>query len=322
MKKQLVALVMSIVMLVSVPVYADGLSGLFSESTQSTNKTGKDSLPDPGEVLEASGELMQSNYNFTDDYICDVYTYEIPTNKSYFIRQYKELVTNAGFTITEGELEGNEAYMIEDENSSSYLVFAKGENAMLLLVDVNASFEPHIEMSLEQYMESDEFLEPESNYAIVTVGDETILFYLDKCIKSSDCFAAYYQSYNLFGEKQYRLIIELSYDINAGNYTSNDFRYKGKASQYMFNLHIYTKYLHSSDEYINFASVYRGLSDNDYDLKILNKSEDAKSYDLSVDIKKAKVIGAPGEFKSFQVWANYTFDESNPVVEKMKEFTN
>lgn len=33
MKKQLVALVMSIVMLASVPVYADGLSGLFSEST-------------------------------------------------------------------------------------------------------------------------------------------------------------------------------------------------------------------------------------------------------------------------------------------------
>ena len=84
----------------------------------------------------------------------------------------------------------------------------------------------------------------------------------------------------------------------------------------------FNKVLHISKRYINFASVYRGLSDNDYDLKILNKSEDAKSYDLSVDIKKAKVIGAPGEFKSFQVWANYTFDESNPVVEKMKEFTN
>ena len=97
---------------------------------------------------------------------------------------------------------------------------------------------------------------------------------------------------------------------------------KGKARQYMFSLHIYTKYLHNNDEYVNYASVYRGLSDNDYDLKILNKSEDAKSYDLSVDIKKAKVIGAPEEFKSFQVWANYTFDESNPVVEKMKEFTN
>ncbi len=36
MKKQLVALVMSIVMLASVPVYADGLSGLFSESTQTS----------------------------------------------------------------------------------------------------------------------------------------------------------------------------------------------------------------------------------------------------------------------------------------------
>lgn len=322
MKKQMIALAMSIIMSVSMPIYADGLSGLFTESTQSTDKSEKDSLPDPEEVLKASGELMKSNYNYVNDYFCDVYSYEFPTNKSYFIRQYEEMVTNAGFTMTEGTLEGNDAYMIEKAGSSSYLIFVKSENTMLLLVDVNASFKPHTEMNLEQYMESDEFLDPESNYAIVTVGGESILFYLDKCVKNNDCLSSYYFSYNSFGEKQYRLKIDLSYEMSAGNYVSKDFAYGGKATTYMFSLDIYTKYYASTDEFVNYATVYRGLRNNNYDLKILNKSNDAKSYDIEVDIKKAKVVNAPSEFKSFQVWANYTLGESNPVVEKMEKLSN
>ena len=144
MKKQMVALAMSIIMSASMPTYADGLTGLFSQSPQSNGREEKGGLPDPGEVLGSSGELMESNYNFADDYFCDVYAYNFPTNKSYFIQEYKELAATAGFTVAEGTLEGTEAYVMENESSSSYLIFVKSENTMLLLVDVNASFKPDV----------------------------------------------------------------------------------------------------------------------------------------------------------------------------------
>lgn len=120
---------------------ASGLGGLAGGGLAGlTGAVSPMPLPDPAEVLGVSGRLIQENYQFSPDFLCDAYFYT-DVNGQVFISAYNSVVQELGYTVTEGTVDGTTAYRLEQAQTGLYaLLVPDFQGGVLLLVEAGLSF--------------------------------------------------------------------------------------------------------------------------------------------------------------------------------------
>ena len=103
---------------------------------------GAEALPDPAKVTDSYGTLMQADYAFSSDYLCDAYIYERPRTISIFTDEYFSLCRKAGYTVTETTVDGVNAYSIQADDAHYALLVTNFDGQMLLLVQKGMDFSP------------------------------------------------------------------------------------------------------------------------------------------------------------------------------------
>lgn len=117
---------------------AGGLGGLGGLPVIETPKSADDGvLPDPADLLGSAGTLYAENYTFAPDFICTVYTYDLPGNN--FLANYLEQAQANGFTATETTVEGYAAYRLENGGLAA-LLLPEYSGVMMLLVQNGITF--------------------------------------------------------------------------------------------------------------------------------------------------------------------------------------
>lgn len=177
--------------------------------------------------------------------------------------------------------------------------------------DSNVSNENE-EMTLDEYLTSKEFTDPDSNYALVTVEGTPMLFYLSRSIITDKTVYATFNSYTPLGKELYQLEVRFDADMKADTYSQEDFAYRERAYGSTCGITLwYSPYSR--------ASVY-GFSQGKYKFTIDEISDDWKHFQIHADIKNSKMVGVAGDKGTFSLMASFNVGEANPVVEAMKKF--
>lgn len=140
MKKTLSLLLALILCLACISASASGLSGLGGGTS------GKP-LPDPAEALDELGSLLQADYAFADDYICDAYVYDRPGSVNSFIDKYTQVCRDAGYSVAETTVDGAAGYIIQNGSGPYALLVPDFDGQMLLLVQEGMDFVPQKRMN-------------------------------------------------------------------------------------------------------------------------------------------------------------------------------
>ena len=121
--------------------YAGGLSGIEFQSGEEP-ETGSEEgrLPDPCHVYGEYGLLNQTEYEFEEGYVCDVYEYPLPDDTKLFIREYQKQAELAGFSVSECTIDQYKAYEMSLSDKCAYFIMITDENVMLLLVEQGMDF--------------------------------------------------------------------------------------------------------------------------------------------------------------------------------------
>ena len=122
--------------------HAAGLSGLGGGGLDGLIVSGNHPLPDPSEALGELGELLQADYAFAQDYICDAYIYSRPSSVSSFIDKYTQLCRSAGYTLSQTTVDGAAGYSIQNGSGEYALLVTDFDGMMLLLVQKGMDFTP------------------------------------------------------------------------------------------------------------------------------------------------------------------------------------
>lgn len=125
---------------------AAGLSGLGGSDNagelDNLNQRGKPGLlPDPIIAMENPadiGTLLQADYAFSDDYLCDAYVY--PRQTSRFYSSYSSVLRAFGYTMTETTVDGLEGYSISWGDGKEALLVKDFDGQMLFLVEKGMDF--------------------------------------------------------------------------------------------------------------------------------------------------------------------------------------
>lgn len=118
-----------------------GLSGGLDGLIEAMPEEEAAPLPDPADLLGSAGSLLQSNYQFTLDYLCNAYLYPMPDDLDAFVSDYAALAEQSGFTVSETTADGAPAYRLEQNSSGLYaLLIPDVQGKLLLLVDVGLPF--------------------------------------------------------------------------------------------------------------------------------------------------------------------------------------
>ena len=134
--KKFLALLMTIALLCSMTAAsAAGFDGLLPK------KTSSEPVPDPSEVTGVCGTLLQSNYQFDANYLCDAYVFEAPDNTRNFIDEYAVICRKAGYTLTEAVISGENGYTIQSGSGLYACIFPNMDGQMLLLIQSGMPFE-------------------------------------------------------------------------------------------------------------------------------------------------------------------------------------
>lgn len=129
MKKTICALIL--IALLCAAATGEGLTGLGQ------------SLPNPAALLGASGKLIQENYSFAWDYLCDAYTYPLPEDSAEFLEAYIALAEQAGCSVSDTTADGQQALRIDSPDGSRYaLLFPEFQGQILLLMQTGLKFAP------------------------------------------------------------------------------------------------------------------------------------------------------------------------------------
>jgi len=162
MKKAL-AFILSIILCFSCSALASGFGGLGINTSGTSGSAAM--LPDPAEVMdEVYGTLINSSYEFTAGYFCDVYAYEKPRNIDSVVNSYSGLCRDAGYTVTETIVEGQTGYTIQNGDGLYAILFPDVNGQMLFMVQNGMAFSPKTRI----------------NYAVLTYNGRTYEYTIDK----------------------------------------------------------------------------------------------------------------------------------------------
>lgn len=124
---------------------AGGLAGLQEKQ--------KLTLPDPAAVLDVEGSLLQADYAFSSDYLCDAYVYEYAQTD---VQTYLTAAEKAGFETQAVRIDGQSGYELTADDQTAMLVPAFN-GKLLLLVEKGMAFgQPVIAGTLPTLPEKEE----------------------------------------------------------------------------------------------------------------------------------------------------------------------
>ena len=122
--------------------HAAGLSGLGGGGLDGLIPAKNGPLPDPSEALGELSTLLQENYAFADDYICDAYIYSRPGSVNNFVDKYTQLCRDAGYTLAQTTVDGADGYSIQNGSGKYALLVPDFDGQRLLLVQKGMDFTP------------------------------------------------------------------------------------------------------------------------------------------------------------------------------------
>ena len=94
-------------------------------------------LPDPVDLGGDKGEVFGTDYKYTADFICTVYTY--PKMSQSFLEAYSAAAEKAGFTAEKTQVEGNEAIRYTFDGKAA-LLFPDYSGVTMLMVQNGVTF--------------------------------------------------------------------------------------------------------------------------------------------------------------------------------------
>ena len=122
-----------------------GLGGLGGGTSASGGindlKTRSTLLPDPCLAIDdkaAVGTLLQADYQFSADYLCDAYVY--PRQGQNFASTYSGLLKKFGYTMTETTVDGYKGYSIQNGDGKEALLVLNFDGQTLFLVEKGMDF--------------------------------------------------------------------------------------------------------------------------------------------------------------------------------------
>lgn len=132
--KKIVSLMLCAVLLCCA-AFASGFDGLTSIMN---------TVPDPGPLLLSIGSLLQTDYQFADDLLCDVYVYHMPYDENgwpLFLNAYAEELYLVGYDCETTTVDDVKVYRIEKPGSDIYsLLIPDFEGKIVFLVNVDMPF--------------------------------------------------------------------------------------------------------------------------------------------------------------------------------------
>ena len=179
--------------------------------------------------------------------------------------------------------------------------------------------------TFEDIMKSDEYMNPESNYAIVEINGENVPFFQAECVENQDSkfgtlVNVVFYSYDR-GEKQYKLTINMNGNLPVGEYSGSDFiGSKAKAKDKMFSLYLYKSDWEQIDSSTDYAYMLCKFKKNRFNLSVNSKSSDNSHFQLDVSVDNAKQAGQVNDnWGEFTYSLDFTVGKVNPVVTMMSE---
>ena len=140
--KKMLTLLLSAVLCLSLSVgLAAGLSGLGGNGLAGLSTGTNAPMPDPSKVLDSYGQLLQADYAFSADYLCDAYVYKNPSNINDFIDRYTTTCRKAGYSVTQTTVDGAAGYSIQNDSSTYALLIPNFDGQLLLLVQKGMDFD-------------------------------------------------------------------------------------------------------------------------------------------------------------------------------------
>jgi len=127
--KKWTALFLVFLMLIPSVASASGLAGLKGASAPS--------LPDPEAVLSAKGSLLQADYQFSEDFLCDAYLYAYAGKD---VLRYLAAAQQAGFETSAETVDGQAGHVIALGELKALLV-PEFEGGLLLLGEKGMAFD-------------------------------------------------------------------------------------------------------------------------------------------------------------------------------------
>lgn len=137
MKKFIAIIIAVILSTCSFSAFAAGFDGLGMNTNSSSTSS---ELPDPAQALDVFGTLVSSNYEFSEGYVCNVYAYEKPNNTSAFIDKYSGICRQAGYTVTEATIDGQNGFTIQSGDGLYAMLFPSVNDQILFMVQTGMDF--------------------------------------------------------------------------------------------------------------------------------------------------------------------------------------
>ncbi len=115
-----------------------GLSGLRSDEEQGTGDPGV--VVDPAELLGTEGTVLQEDYQFSANYICTAYVYDMPADADSFVSAYTQRMEDNGFTAEQTPVDGIDGWSYTWTDGTYALLVPDFDGSLLLLVQNGMTF--------------------------------------------------------------------------------------------------------------------------------------------------------------------------------------
>jgi len=101
-------------------------------------------LPDVGQQLDVRVHQQMENYVFSADYVCGVWVYARDGRTDDGMARWLKQALDAGFTVKRTEVEGNDAYRVEDGAGRYALMLPNYQGAVMLMVQNGMTYAPTV----------------------------------------------------------------------------------------------------------------------------------------------------------------------------------
>lgn len=99
-------------------------------------------LPDAGAVLNVSPQQQMADYEYSPDYVCNVWVYPRDARTDNRMADWIMDALHSGYTVSCTTVEGQTAYRLEDASGRYALMFPQYQGAVMLMVQQGMDYAP------------------------------------------------------------------------------------------------------------------------------------------------------------------------------------
>lgn len=101
-------------------------------------------LPDVGAALGAEVQQQMADYQFSQEYGCDVWVYPRDSRTDELLAKWIVAALDSGYTVSATEVEGQAAYCLEDAEGLYALMFPEYQGMVMLMVQQGMAYAPAV----------------------------------------------------------------------------------------------------------------------------------------------------------------------------------